>query len=205
MGDVTHRQSVEFFEGQFRRQVQDREYGLNPFETLAIEYLKGEILDLGSGLGNLSLEAGRRGHRVVAVDASPTAVEHINADARREGLSVEAVQVNIENWSIDRPYDTIVAIGLLMFFRREHALDLLRAIQEHVRPGGHAIVNVLIEGTTYMGMFDPNSHYLFAQKELEECFSGWTILASRYDTFPAPGQTLKEFSTVIALRPSHRP
>ena len=205
MGDVTHRQSVEFFETQFRRQVQDREYVLNPFETLAIEVLKGEILDLGSGLGNLSLEAGRRGHRVVAVDASPTAVEHINADARREGLSVEAVQVNIENRSIDRPYDTIVAIGLLMFFRREQALDLLRAIQEHVRPGGRAIVNVLIEGTTYMGMFDSNSYYLFARKELEECFSGWTILASRYDTFPAPGQTLKEFSTVIALRPSHRP
>ena len=204
MGDATHRQSIEFFDAQFRRQVQDREYLLNPFETLAIEYLQGEVLDLGSGLGNLSLEAGRRGHRVVAVDASPTAVERINTDARREGLPVEAIQVGIENWSIDRMYDTIVAIGLLMFFRREQALDLLRAIQEHVRPGGHAIVNVLIEGTTYMGMFDPNSYYLFARKELEECFSGWTILCSRYDTFPAAGQTQKEFSTVIALRPSQR-
>jgi tellurite methyltransferase len=205
VSDVTHRQSVEFFEGQFRRQVQDREYVLNPFETLAIQYLKGEVLDLGSGLGNLSLEAGRRGHRVVAVDASPTAVERINMDARREGLPVEAIQVGIENWSIDRMYDTIVAIGLLMFFRREQALDLLRAIQEHVRPGGHAIVNVLIEGTTYMGMFDPESYYLFARKELEECFSNWTILCSRYDTFPAPDQTRKEFFTLIALKPSHRP
>lgn len=203
MGDVTHRQSMEFFETQFRRQVQDREYVLNPFETLAIGYLKAEILDLGSGLGNLSLEAGRRGHRVVAVDASPTAVERINADARRESLPVEAIQVDIENWSIDRPYDTIVAIGLLMFFHRERALDLLRAIREHVRPGGHAIVNVLIEGTTYTGMFDPNNHYLFGRKELEECFSGWTILCSRYDTFAAPGQTRKEFSTVIASKSSH--
>jgi 2-polyprenyl-3-methyl-5-hydroxy-6-metoxy-1,4-benzoquinol methylase len=85
VSDVTHRQSAEFFDAQFRRQVQDREYGLNPFETLTMEYLKGEVLDLGSGLGNLSLEAGRRGHRVVAVDASPTAVERINMDARREG------------------------------------------------------------------------------------------------------------------------
>ena len=205
MGDVTHKQSVEFFETQFRRQVQDREYALNPFETLAVEHLKGEVLDLGSRLGNLSLEAGRRGHRVLAVDASPTAVERTNADARREDLPVEAIQVDIENWSTDRMYDTIVAIGLLMFFRRARALDLLRAIQEHVRPGGHAIVNVLIEGTTYMGMFDPNNYCLFARKELEECFSGWTILCSRYDTFLAPGQTRKEFSTVIALRPIHRP
>ena len=203
IGGVTHRQSMEFFETQFRRQVQDREYVLNPFETLAIGYLKGEILDLGSGLGNLSLEAGRRGHRVVAVDASPTAVERINADARRESLPVEAIQVDIENWSIDRPYDTIVGIGLLMFFRRERALDLLRAIQEHVRSSGHAIVNVLIEGTTYMGMFESNNYYLFGRKELEECFSSWTILCSCYDTFSAPGQTRKEFSTVIASKSSH--
>lgn len=202
MSDVIRRQSVEFFETQFRRQVQEREYVLNPFETLAVEHLKGEVLDLGSGLGNLSMEAGRRGHRVVAVDASPTAVVRINADARREGLPVEAIQADIETWSIDRSYDTIVAIGLLMFFRRERALALLRAMQEHVRPGGHAIVNVLIEGTTYMGMFDPNNYYLFARKELEECFSAWTILCSRYDTFAAPGQTKKEFSTVIALRSS---
>lgn len=82
--------------------MQDREYVLNPFETLAIKYLKGEVLDLSSRLGNLSLEAGRRDHRVVAVDASPIAVDRINADARREGLPVEALQVDLENWSIDR-------------------------------------------------------------------------------------------------------
>ena len=200
MNDLIRTRSVEFFETQFRKQVRESEYVLNPFETLAVEHLKGDVLDLGAGLGNLSLEAGRRGHRVVAVDASPTAVSRINADAHREGLRVEAIQADLETWSIDRSYETIVSIGLLMFFRRERARALLRDVQEHVRPGGHAIVNVLIEGTTYLGMFDADDHYLFAAKELEECFAGWTILCSRYDTFPAPGETKKEFCTVIALR-----
>jgi len=109
--------------------------------------------------------------------------------------------VDIESWTIDRMYDTIVAIGLLMFFRRERALDLLRAIQEHVQPGGRAIVNVLIEGTTYLGMFDPDNYYLFSADELENRFAGWAILASRQETFPAPGGTLKKFSTVIAEKP----
>ncbi len=202
MSEVIRRQSLEFFETQFRRQVQEQEFVLNPFETLAVEHLKGEVLDLGSGLGNLSLEAGRRGHRVVAVDASPTAVARINDQARREGLPVEAIQADLEHWSIDRSYDTIVAIGLLMFFRRERAVALLRAMQQHVRPAGHAIVNVLIEGTSYMGMFDPDNYVLFRRGELEDSFSGWTIVCSRYDTFPAPGQTSKEFSTVIAVRPN---
>lgn len=202
MSGGMHKKSVEFFDTQFQRQVQDQEYALNPFETLALEYLKGSVLDFGCGLGNLSLEAGRRGHRVVAVDASPTAVARINADAHREGLPVHALQADIETWTIDQSYDTIVAIGLLMFFRREPALRLLRAIQEHVRPGGRAIVNVLIEGTTYMGMFDPDNYYLFRRSELEDQFAGWLILASRHETFPAPGNTRKEFSTVIAEKSS---
>ena len=204
MHDVLHKKSVEFFETQFLRQARDQEYALNPFETLALDYLKGEVLDLGCGLGNLSLEAGRRGHPVVAVDASPTAIIRINTDAHREKLPVRAIQADIERWTIDQPYDTIVAIGLLMFFRHRRALALLRAIQEHVNPGGRAIVNVLIEGTTYMGMFDPDNYCLFRRNDLEERFAGWNILESHYQTFPAPEGTRKEFSTVIAEKPSRK-
>lgn len=198
---MTNNKSVEFFEAQFQRQVREQDFALNPFETLALDYLKGTVLDLGCGLGNLSLEAGRRGHRVVAVDASPAAVTRINSAAERQGLPVKAILADIETWTIDQPYETIVAIGLLMFFRRERALELLRAIQEHVKPGGRAIVNVLIEGTTFMGMFDPGNYCLFGRDELEQRFAGWKILLSRQESFPAPAGTLKEFSTVIAERP----
>lgn len=192
--------SMDFFETQFQRQVREREFALNAFETLALDHLVGSVLDLGSGLGNLSLEAGRRGHRVVAVDASATAVARINADAQREGLAVRATQAEIGASAITESYDTIVCIGLLMFFRRETAHRLLREIQERVVPGGRAVVNVLVEGTTFMGMFDPENHYLFGLDELERQFAGWSILASRAQSFPAPGATVKSFSTVIAQK-----
>jgi tellurite methyltransferase len=199
--EAPRNQSVDFFETQFQRQVRDREYALNPFEALALDYLKGSVLDLGSGIGNLTLEAGRRGHRVTAVDASPTAVARTNADATREKIPVRAIAADIGNWTIDAQYDTIVAIGLLMFFRRERALQLLRNVQDHVNPGGRAIINVLVEGTTYIGMFDADNYCLFAPDEIEERFNSWTILASRRQSFPAPGETRKEFSTVIAEKP----
>ena len=91
-----------------------------------------------------------------------------------------------------------------MFFRRETALKSLTAIQEHVKPGGRAIVNVLIEGTTYLGMFDPDNYCLFRRNELEERFDGWNILESRTQTFPAPEGTRKDFSTIIAEKPRQK-
>jgi tellurite methyltransferase len=204
MEHMSNKKSVAFFESQFQRQVRDQEYALNPFEILALDYVKGSVLDLGCGLGNFSLEAGRRGHRVLAVDASPTAVARLNKDAERERLPVRGIQADIENWTIDQSYDTIVAIGLLMFFRHETALKLLAAIREHVKPGGRAIVNVLIEGTTYLGMFDPDNYCLFRRNELEERFDGWSILESRYQMFSAPEGTRKDFSTLIAEKPSQK-
>jgi tellurite methyltransferase len=87
-----------------------------------------------------------------------------------------------------------------MFFRKEQALRLLRQIEQRVRPGGRAIVNVLVEGTTYLGMFTPNEYYLFGADELEQAFSGWTLLVARRDSFPAPEDTRKEFATVIVQK-----
>lgn len=191
---------MEFFDAQFRRQIREGDYALNPFETRALEHLAGTVLDLGCGLGNLSLEAARRGHRVTAVDSSADAVERIRADAGREGLPVRALRADVERWRIEGRYDSVVAIGLLMFFPRERALALFRTIQEHVEPGGIAIVNVLVEGTTFLGMFEGSQYYLFGPDELEERFAGWRIHSSRQDTFPAPGDTRKEFSTVVSRR-----
>ncbi len=205
MQNDTPNKSIAFFDSQFQRQVQQQDFTLNPFETLALDHLNGTILDLGSGLGNLSLEAGRRGHDVLAVDASPAAVARINDRAQQEKFPVQAVRADIETWNIERTYDTIVAIGLLMFFRRERALELLHDIREHINPGGRAIVNVLIEGTTFTGFFDVGNYYLFRRNELEESFAGWKILSSRQETFSAPEETCKEFSTVIAEKLTSSP
>jgi len=192
--------SIAFFDTQFQKQVASSDFALNPFEKAALPFVRGRVLDLGCGLGNLSVEVARRGLEVLAVDASDTAVQRLRKTAVTEGIKIDAVLGDLESYAIPGKFDTIVAIGLLMFFKRERALALLSDIQEHVSKDGLAVVNTLIEGTTYMGMFEPGNFYLFGKNELQNRFKGWDILLSLQQSFDAPGQTKKEFSTVVARR-----
>jgi len=192
---------VRFFDRQFRGQVEAGDFRLNPFELVALPHLRGRVLDLGCGIGNLSIEAARRGCRVLALDASETAIVSLRERASAAGLDVDARTADLAAWTIGEDFDAIACIGLLMFFDCKVATRILQDIRERVRPGGVAIVNVLCDGTTYLEMFDPSAHCLFGRDELASRFADWRILESRIDEFAAPGGTAKLFSTVIARRP----
>ena len=192
--------SVRFFDTQFQRQVNSGEFTLNPFERLTLPYLRGEVLDLGCGLGNLALEAARAGCQVTALDGSPTGIARLRETAACLTLPIEAHEADLGHWSCDRDYDAIVAIGLLMFFPRQRAEALLADIVAHVRPGGVVALNALTEGTTFLGMFEPDHYHLFAPGALKAALPGWEVLAESVDRFPAPGDTEKVFDTVIARR-----
>lgn len=200
--------SRRFFDEQFRRQIDSGEFDLNPFERDALRWLRGSVLDFGCGLGNLVLAAARAGHPVMAVDASATAIGHLASLAAREALPIHAYVADLGRHRIEPGhapgfeggFDCVVSIGLLMFFDCPTALDRLRMLQSLVNPGGVAIINVLVEGTTYLDMFDAEHHCLFAPDELTRRFDGWRILAHEHKTFPAPRGTLKAFATVAAER-----
>lgn len=192
--------SIDFFDQQFQQQVAKGEFALNPFEEIVLPHLSGGVLDLGCGLGNLAIAAAKQGCAVSALDGSRTAVDRVNEAANRLGLPLAAYQVDLFTYAIDGDYDSIVSIGLLMFFPKDRAQVLLADMVSHVKPGGVAAINVLTEGTTFMGMFESNHYYLFGENELIESFKGWEILVSRHDDFPAPEDTVKKFHTVVAKR-----
>lgn len=193
--------SIEFFDKQFEQQVRDGEFRLNPFEEMAIPFLRGRVLDLGCGMGNLTIEAARRGCSVLALDSSAAAIARIRQVASEEELSIQTCCTDLKRYNISGDFDVVVSIGLLMFFDCPRAYHMLGDIQSHVAEGGDAIVNVLTEGTTYLDMFDAENHCLFARHELESRFHDWQVLVSEYRDFDAPGPSKKVFSTVIARKP----
>ena len=198
---MTVTDSVKFFDTQFQQQARDHDFRLNPFELAALPHLHGRVLDYGCGLGNLAFAAAERGCSVLALDASPAAIAHIKQRAAAEALLVHAALADLRDYEFDEDFDAVVSIGLLMFFDCATAFKALSNLQAHVREGGVAVVNVLIEGTTYLDMFDTRGHCLFSRTELESRFTGWSILRSEFSDFEAPGGRNKSFATVIARKP----
>jgi len=193
--------SIQFFDKQFQQQARNGDCVLNPFELTAIPHLFGRVLDYGCGMGNLAFAAAERGCSVLALDASPAAIGHIQKRAAAESRMVQGKVADLRDYDLDEDFDSVVCIGLLMFFDCPTALRTLSHLQDHVREGGIAAINVLIEGTTYLDMFDPEGHCLFARSELEARFAGWSILHSGFSEFAAPGGKTKAFATVIARKP----
>ena len=165
-------------------------------------HVRGDVLELGCGLGNLACAAAARGARVLALDASPAAIESLNSRANAGAHAIDARVADLSDYVPAGAYDTVVAIGLFMFFPCPSARRQLARALEAVRPGGTLIVNVLIEGTTFMGMFDQKSGYcLFGEAELAHALAGWQVLEDRVEHFPAPNG-IKRFRTMIARRPA---
>lgn len=56
------------------------------------------------------------------------------------------------------------------------------------------VVNVLMDGATYMEMLDPNAHCL-PRSFLEARFSCWQVIASTHLELAAPGDKVRSFAT----------
>lgn len=198
---MTASHSVEFFEQQFQRQVDAAALQLNPFEEAALPYVRGRVLDFGCGLGNLSVAAARQGCTVLALDGSATAISHLSRRAQEESLAIEPQQVDLAEYTLQEDFDTVVSIGLLMFLGCPQAWQQLAQLQERLRPGGALVLTMLVQGTTYLDMFDPSQHCLVHPGQLLAHFEGWRIAMQREQEFPAPKQSVKSFLSLIAFKP----
>lgn len=171
--ETPRRGTLESFEQEHRDRIAAADYGLSAFEQAILPHLWGDVLDLGCGLGILALAAAEQGCRVVALDASPTAIGDLARRARERGLAIEAHTADLRHYVPGAQYDCVVALGLLDQLASGEARGLLARLREALRPDGIAALSVIADA-------DPG------RDELLRTFAGWQILVSTHQQAFAP-------------------
>src|SRR5438270_4639499 len=100
------------------------------------------VLDMMCGWGRHSLELGKRGIQVTAIDNLKDYVEEIKIEAEGKQLPVEGVLSDLLYADVKGDYDMAICMGnSFNFFDKKDALTILKNMSSHLKPGGVLILN----------------------------------------------------------------
>jgi tellurite methyltransferase len=137
------------------------------------------VLDVGCGDGRNALFLLRNGLQVTAVDISARAVAKLAAGARAcEGLLHTEV-ADAREYSLEGPYDLIIAHGVLHLMPRADWSRLITRMQHATSPHGYNVVAVFTDTLPAPPDLEPFMLGLFREGELLEQYAGWRIALHR--------------------------
>jgi predicted nicotinamide N-methyase len=99
----------------------------------------GAALEIGCGLGLVSVAAALAGCRVTATDYDPAAIAFTAVNARLNGAQLQAELRDWRDTSFTEPFDMILAADVL-YERRNHQ-PVAEFINRCLAPGGYALVS----------------------------------------------------------------
>lgn len=133
----------------------------------------GRALDLACGAGRHALLLAGLGLRVVAVDRSATALEEGREQARLQGLRVDWVRSDLENFPLPcGAFDVIVC-----FYYRDPGL--YAPLHAALRPGGLIVYETYTCNQLRFGSGPRNPAHLLGPGELLEAFGDWGVIFYR--------------------------
>ena len=112
-----------------------------PFFIKEAKKTSGEVLELMSGTGRLSLSLIEEGVRLTCVDSSQPMLRILRNKLERRKLSASVIQQNICELALDKQFDLII-IPFHSFAELVSAADQLTAlnkVHEHLSAGGRFI------------------------------------------------------------------
>lgn len=104
----------------------------------------GKVLDLGAGEGADSIRLAKLGFEVEAIEISEVGVEKIKTRAEINGVSVNAICCDMQDYIISNDYDIILCNGSLHYV--EDKEKIIRNIMHHTKIGG---INCISLFSTY--------------------------------------------------------
>ncbi len=105
-------------------------------ELEALGAIKGEVVDIGCGLGDNTIFLTSRGHSVTGLDGSPAAIDRARTRAAEAGLQVRFdVADATELAGYDAAFDTVIDSALLHCLDEDGRLAYATALHRATRPG----------------------------------------------------------------------
>jgi len=104
----------------------------------------GAVLDVGCGTGENALYLAGRGHPVIGLDASPTAIERAREKAAARHLTPAQAQFHV--WDamqlgrLRRAFDTVIDCGLFHVFGRDERRLYAQALTEVTSSGSDVLL-----------------------------------------------------------------
>jgi SAM-dependent methyltransferase len=171
-----------------------------------------DVLDIGAGVGRVSLDLAARGHRVSALDSDSALLAELGRRAGRAGLTVQTVSADARDFELGREFDLVLApMQLLQLLggsdgRRGFYDSAARAL----RPGGLlAIALVDLGGEPTGEAYEPPlpdlrdvDDWVYASQPLRIGIGddGAEIVLERMRTVVSPAGKVTEQPNTIALQ-----
>ncbi len=97
----------------------------------------GDVLDAGCGTGENALYVAARGHRVMGIDAAPSAIVRAREKAAARGLQVPFLVADaLDLAKLRRRFETVIDCGLFHTFAPEQRRTYAHSLCEVLSPGG---------------------------------------------------------------------
>lgn len=101
-----------------------------------------KVLDLMCGYGRHALGLARKGLQVTAIDNLEDYINEINETAGNESLPLKAIRENVTKFKVEGYFDLVLCMGnSLNFFNATDTLVILKQVADHLKPGGHLLIN----------------------------------------------------------------
>jgi SAM-dependent methyltransferase len=155
----------------------------------------GRALDLACGAGRNALLLAERGWRTLGVDLSPVGLHLARDEARRRGLQLDLLAVDLQAWRW--PRERFDLVGVFRFLDRALCLQMAAAL----RPGGALIYETFtIDQRSYEG--GPRSDAMLLQPgELPTLFPTLEALEYEEGVFMEAGRP-RALARLVGRRPA---
>ena len=136
-----------------------------------VSLVRGRVLDLGCGTGELAVFFARRGFEVVGVDPEPAAVKAARAKAEAAGVGVDLRVGSALDLSPLGRFDTILDCLLFHIFDDDQRRRYVASVRDALTPCGRLLMLVFSDAEP-----PGNGPRRVSEAEVRECFAdGFTV------------------------------